>query len=131
MSHVWAVLIASVLMFVWGSLAYSKLLFGDAWIKASGIDPSEMNISASKMALTMGQGFLASVGFITIFRVLMTMLEFTALLELLQLGVMLFLFSAFIRLRNVSYEGNYKLYFITITILFVDLVIASVVFSLI
>lgn len=130
MNNVWAVLIASILMFVWGSIAYSKILFGDAWIKASGINPSEMNISASKMALTMGQGFLASVGFIAIFRLFMIRLGVTSLMELIQLGLILFLFSAFIRLRNVSYEGNYKLYVITITILFVDMMIASVIFSL-
>jgi hypothetical protein len=124
------VLIASVIMFVWGSLAYSKLLFGEAWIKASGINPNEMNMSGSQMALTMLQGFIASVGFVLVYSTFVSIVDATSFMDIAFIGFLLFAFYALVRLRNVSYEGNYKLYFINLTIFTVDLFIATIVFSL-
>ena len=66
-SHInwWAILVAALAYFMLGALWYSKVLFGNTWIKSTGIDMSNPNAKKGVggiMAFTFILEFLVTVG---------------------------------------------------------------------
>ena len=57
--NVWAVLAAGVASMVLGGLWYSPVLFGNAWMRASGI--TEERARSANMAKVMGTAFLLAI----------------------------------------------------------------------
>jgi Protein of unknown function (DUF1761) len=57
--NVWAVLAAGVASMVLGGLWYSPLLFGNAWMRASGM--TEERARSANMAKVMGTAFVLAV----------------------------------------------------------------------
>lgn len=72
-----AVLVASVVSFVIGMLLYSPLLFGNLWMKASGINKKDIEKSKKKgMGKTMIIAFITTLVMVYVLGYLMDILKY-------------------------------------------------------
>lgn len=128
-----AVLVSAVASMILGSLWYSPILFGNAWMKAGGIGKREMDRAKSrgmwKLYLSAFIGALITAG------VLACLISYSGadnLSDGIKIGFLAWIgFVATALLGNVLWEGkNLKYYAITVVYHLVNLEIASIIISL-
>ena len=129
----WAILVASIVSMAIGFLWYSPLLFGNAWLKVSGINTKEIEKQKEK---GMGKKFFASfVSTLIMTYVLALFLKYmgvTLISEGLFIGFLIWLgFTATISLGPVLWQGKpVKIFLINTSHELVCLLVMSLILTL-
>jgi len=123
-----AVLVAAVIQFAIGSLWYSNILFGNAWMRYLGIDKKKLN-SAQKKSMT-GSYILVFVGALVLNFVLAYIVKYMTASTFEQgmvAGLMVWIgFILTSMLGMTLWEGkSYKLYLINVFYYLVSLLITG------
>lgn len=128
----WAILFSSIIAMAVGFLWYSQVLFGNIWLKLSGINPKEIEKQKQK---GMGKTFLISfVGTLVMNFVLALFLKYTGVTlasEGLLVGFLVWLgFVGTIGLNSVLWESRpVKMFLINTSHQLVVLLISSLILT--
>lgn len=114
----WAVLVAGIASMVVGSLWYSPLLFGNAWMRLSGLSAERLaELKAKGMGKTYALGFLTSLIMAYVLAHFVGIWDASGVAGAFQLAFWIWLgFIATKSLGSVLWEGKpYRLYFLNIS----------------
>ncbi len=119
-----AVLVSAIVSIIIGSLWYSPLLFGNAWMKAGGISMKEMEKAKKKgMGRLYFAAFIGSLVMAFVLGIFIKLVGIGSFLEGMQIGFWLWLgFIVPVLLGSVLWEGrSVKYYLINVSYQLVNL----------
>ena len=128
-----AILIATVVAMVLGMAWYSPFLFGNAWMRLSGIDPKKIDKSQMKgMWKTMIVAFLSNLIMVFVLSTFINLSQTTTATDAAQLGFWIWLgFMMPLQLGSVLWEKKpFKLFLINTSHYLVTLIVMSLILVL-
>jgi hypothetical protein len=123
-----AILVAAVVSFVIGMLWYSPILFGNAWMKASGITKKDIEKSKKKgMGKQMITAFISSLVMAYVLAIFVKLSSAASFIHGVKVGFWLWLgFVATIALGSILWEGKpFKYYLINVSYWLVNVAIMA------
>ncbi|MBS3071992.1 DUF1761 domain-containing protein [Candidatus Pacearchaeota archaeon] len=128
-----AVVVAGLVSFVIGGLWYSPLIFGNIWMKESGINKSQVDKSKKK-GMTASY-IITLVSALVMAYVLANFVKYVAIssaIDALELGFCVWLgFIATVGLGSILWEGkSFRLYAINMGYYLISLILMSVILTL-
>ena len=125
-----AIVVASIISFLFGMLWYSPLLFGNVWIKLMGFNKKDMEKAKKKgMGKTLLLSFISTLVTAYVLSYFLVVLRYSSAVDGALFGFMIWLgFLATTMLGGVLWEGkSYSLYFLNITYHLANLIIMGAI----